>query len=79
MSSLGTDFLLHMMPSRNAATTSWQNLDERLSVHDAGLSKYEFNKDLLCTDAYLYRQMGKDEMYARVRQVCCSYPCMLSP
>lgn len=32
----------------------------------AGLSKYEFNKDLKCTDAYLYRQMGKDEMYARV-------------
>ena len=31
-----------------------------------GLSKYEFNKDLKCTDAYLYRQMGKDEMYARV-------------
>lgn len=31
------------------------------------LSKYEFNKDLKCTDAYLYRQMGKDEMYARLK------------
>lgn len=42
--------------------------DRDCSVNAAavGLSKYEFNKDLKCTDAYLYRQMGKDEMYARV-------------
>ena len=44
----------------------------RASSRDAtaGLAKYEFTADLKCKDATLYRQMGKDEMYARVRRLC---------